>query len=306
MNITRILGILTALTMLSVSAPAYGAGGELAVSVRGIDPGSVPRGANRVAMMEIVLNASCDADVRVDALSLRHGGLGAATDIHRVYLHNGVRRLSRAASFSQSDQTARLRIAGLTVPRCGTETVYAYADFSVDATSGGEHRVTLHSTADISSDAVTVTLSSTGGTATARAVPANSGTITVEYLRLNRTVGYGANKVISRLRLDADNESDHLIRSITLTNDGSARDDDLRNLRIEASGRTVSGRLRSLDGDIAVFTFDPPLRLGRNASRVLQVRADVRASRRRTIRLLLEEPSDLDATIQKQRGARFQ
>lgn len=297
---------LLALSLCLSSTPALAADASLDITTAPATVGSIPRGASRVAMLDITLEASCDADVQVRELAVRHEGLGAASDIERVYLTKGIRRISRAASFSANDHVARLRVGGLTVERCGRTTVTVRADYSVSASSGGEHRVMLTGTEDIVSSAVRIDLTETTAPGTVRATPSPAGMIDVAYLPVHGTVRYGRNRVISRLRLDADGGSDHLLSAITLTNEGSARDADLRNLFIEMSGKRVTGTLRRLDDDRAVFTFDPPVRLGRNQSRVLEVHADVRASSRRTIRLVLEEPSDLDAAIQRQRGARFQ
>jgi hypothetical protein len=57
----------------------------------------------------------------------------------------------------------------------------------------------------------------------------------------------------------------------------------------------VTPVLPSLEGDLAPFVFDPPLLLEHGNVYLIEVRADVRASRRRTIRLLVEEPEDVEA-----------
>lgn len=292
-----------ALSVLAAAFPVHAAGGTLTLSAAGVSPGSVPLGASRVEMLTITFRASCDADIRVDSVRLRHEGLGDGADIERVYLTESARRISRAQSFSGDDATAQVRLNGFTVLRCTTRTLSVLADFSAGAGSGGEHRIILGSSADVQSDAANVTLESLKGSRPARATPSATGSIDAVFLPLNGALRYGANRIVSRIRLDADGGSDHTVNAITLTNDGSARDADLRNLWIEVSGKQVTPKTARMSGNTVTLTFDPPLRLDRNASRMLQLRADVRASRRRTIRFILEEPSDLDASLRKQRGA---
>ena len=43
------------------------------------------------------------------------------------------------------------------------------------------------------------------------------------------------------------------------------------------------------------FVLSPPLILKKNQTRLLELKADVRASRSRTIQLIIEEPGDIEA-----------
>ena len=89
---------------------------------------------------------------------------------------------------------------------------------------------------------------------------------------------------------------DHWLREITLTNDGKARNGDLQNLILQSSrGVPLAPTVASLTNDTVTFGLDTPVMLRKNDSIVLVVKADVLASRTRTIRLIVEEPADLRA-----------
>jgi len=302
------LAFLAASLLLGTStAFAADAAPELTVLTSRPSAGSIPRGAQRVPLLTITLNASCSADVTVDELRLHHAGLGNPEDITSLYATDGRMRLSRTTSFSGNNRTATLRLTRLTIERCTSKTVQIAADFSVSAENGGEHRAELKTVADIVAGDALVTIKADTSGATLRTAPSTSGTITVSYPPLRSTVKYGNNRTLGRLKLEADNEDDHAISSITLTNEGKARDTDLQNLYLETSaGEKISGTLRKLDGDKAVFVFSEPFILEKNQARVLEVKGNVRAASKKTIRFEVEEASDIVSTIAKQRGQRFQ
>ncbi len=258
---------------------------------------SIPQGAQRVSMLTIELQASCDADVTIEQISLRHAGLGSASDLPRVYVIENGRRLSNAQSFSGRNRTATLRPRGVMIEACASRTLTIAADFSADAAPGGEHRIVL---AGMTTDVGPATIVTTNPAPPVRATPGTTGTITVDYLPLHSTVRYGNNRTVARIRLSADGEADQYVREIILTNDGSAKNTDLINLEIMDGQRVLAVR-DALDEDRVHFILEEPLLLGRNASKLLTIRADVRASVKRTIRLTVDEPSDIIAEP-KQRG----
>ncbi len=258
---------------------------------------SIPQGAQRVTMLTIQLEAPCGTDVTIEQIALRHTGLGSASDLPRVYIMENSKRVSNAQSFSGRSRTATLRPRGVTIKACSKRTLTVAADFASDAAAGGEHRVVL---AGITTDQGAATITTTGVASPARATPSTTGTITVEYLPLHSTVRYGNNRTIARIRLSADGEADQLIQEIILTNDGSAQNTDLLDLEL-MDGTSVLAERGELDGDRVHFILEEPLSIGRSASKLLTVRADVRASVKRTIRLIVDEPSDIIAEP-KQRG----
>lgn len=287
------------------ATPAFATEAGLDVQVGTPVAGSVPKGAQRVPLLTLSMEAGCDEDVVVSEIIVKHSGLGDADDLSRVYVTQGNKRLSRAATFSGEGENARLRLRSFTIDKCTKEVLAIVVDFSPDAAIGAQHRLNIEKNGIVAdTDSIMITSGSNGPVTT---VPGPIGTIEVSYPPLTRTVTYGPNRVVGRISLEADELSDHAISSITLTNNGTARSTDLKNLRVRLSnGEYVGSTESSLDGDSVTFTFDPPLLLERNQTRLLNVVADVRASNRRTIGLEVEESSDIQATVRKQRGGRFQ
>lgn len=254
---------------------------------------SIPRGAQRVQLAQFSLTTACDDGAVIDTIVVQHEGLGAISDIERVYLMQGGRRVSRTVSLAQRDGTAAIRLNGLAIPSCATRTLTIAADFSSDATAGGEHRLSV-SDVRLRSGSVTLEEGASAGSVS-RLTPVRTGTITVEYRALLSSVRYGSSRTVARMLLSADDESDQSIVSMTLTNEGKARNGDLKNLRLYDGNILLAPVVAQLDGDVVRFELDPPLALGRNQSKLLTVKADVRAAVRKTIRLEVDEPSDIEA-----------
>lgn len=290
-------GAAASLTLLLVPAQLFAAG-SLTVTQSGVTGGSVPKGAQRVPFLVLTLEAGCGAPAVVRELTIAHDGLGDSADLERVYASDGRRRLTRGRSFGASDRTATLRfIPALDIPACAKKSLTIVADLSLDAASAGEHRLRVASPSDVDTDAdvrFAATASRPSHVATVR--PASVGSVSVTFLDLTTPLRFGTSRTLARVRLEAGREADQEIRAITLTNDGKATDGDLKNLRIQnRRGQALTNTAATMDGDRVTLTFDPPLRLDRNDEVLLELKGDVVASRRRTVRFVLEEPSDLEA-----------
>lgn len=257
---------------------------------------SIPQGAQRVNFGMFTITAPCTADSMIESVILKHSGLGDTEDVDRVYLTEGNKRLTSARSISTRDRTVELRLRGLRIAKCTTRTFSILADFSGDAAFGGEHRIDVVSVRTGRGTAAIA--AGSDRTDSTRAVPATTGTITVEYRDLLRSVLYGKNRTLARISLSAEGE-DQQISSIVFTNDGSARNADLQNLRLFDGDELLAPVVKNLDGDTLRFELDSPLLLDRNQSKLLTVKGDVRASRKRTIRFIIDEPSDIEAMRQQ-------
>lgn len=257
--------------------------------------GSVPKGAQGVPLLIATLSNGCENAATVKTVTLRHRGLGDADDLTGVYaVEPGKQkmstRVSSAASFSGRDNTAVLRLRGFRLEPCASRTLTFAVDISPDAADAGEHALEV---AALSTDGPVVT-ARTVASDTRQSVGPSVGSVTVSYADLTQAVRYGANRTVARIRLSASIERDQLVRSIRLTNDGSARGADLRNIRIVSTrGEALTDTADALDDDSALLMFDPALRLDSGDDLLVLVKADVRASRKRTIRLIVEEPSDI-------------
>lgn len=289
---------LVPLLMLLLPVHRTAAAEFLSVSQRPINAGSVPIGAQRVPFLAVTFESGCDSDSTVSELTVTHDGLGDSDDVERVYATDGGRRLTRGRRFDASGRTATLRFRpAMLVVACSAKTVTIVGDFSLAAASAGEHRLRVSSSQDIVADTPVRVVDKTegvSGVATVR--PASAGRVSVRFLDLTAPLRFGRSRTLARLQLQADGGADQLVTSITLTNDGKAADGDVKNVRIQnRKGEVLTATAASMAGDRVTLAFDPPLLLKRRDKVLLELKGDIAAGKRRTIRFVLEEPSDIVA-----------
>jgi len=270
--------------------------------------GSVPRGAMRVPVLNLRLRASCASNVFVHSIEVQRRGLGNIQDIAAVYAVSGDRRLTRARKITNRKGTTQLRFRSFSIPACEYRDVSVLVDFSPDAAISGEHRFILTRASAIDAGSASVLVERMRGRSLRRAVrrtvSRTQGSISVDYLQLNNSIRYGSNRTVARFRLGADGRDDHRIYAITLTNQGTADDQDLQELFLEAGGRRVSDIKASMSGDQVKLVFSPPLELRKSSDRLFSLKADVRSGVRRTISFIIEEPSDIESLVARGRVSR--
>jgi hypothetical protein len=257
---------------------------------------SVPQGAQRVAFLRLTFTVSCRTDFLLRSLRFDHSGLGAPRDIDRVYAVDALgRRITGVQTPATEDGNVLLRFRTMPMPACSTVQLHILADMASNAATSGEHRFFIATADGVQMDGASVSLETSDSPAPFRIVPANAPVIDVRILAPPPRITYGTNRLLARfaLRAEVDNQQ---VYAVTLQNEGSARDADVRNLSLRTqTGDTSSQVQSSLTGESVRLAFDPPLHLERKRTYVLQLRGDVRSSSRRTIAFTISEPSDVEA-----------
>ena len=269
--------------------------GQLFVEAQTLGAGTVPPGSSRVEMLRITAAADCRSAVPIHTITVRRRGLGANSDIAALYATHRGRRISRARSVSRKDGEVDLNVRNFSIAACEDEDIVIYADFASTASIAGEHRIELRGI-DAGDSTVRIQRSIATAARTRKTAGVAVGQIDVDYLPLTRRVRFGARQIVSRFTLKPDNRDEHLLHAITFTNNGSASDSDLQNLYISFRNRRISTIAKHMSRDTVQIQFDPPFLLRKNNKLKFALRADVRASRSRTIQFVIEEPSDLQAT----------
>ncbi len=265
--------------------------------------GTVPPGSQGVPFLGLTLTNSSTADISVSSLTVSHRGLGDSQDLLGIYVLTSSReRLSSRAEFTNKHTaTVRLRPALIVKPgeKIGLSLV---ADISPQAAVTGEHQLAIASATDIDANGATVTLqSSPMRTGTVSTSGQTQPSIQVEYPTLTQPVYYGRERTVGRLRLQARGQRLQAITAITLTSTGKARGKDLQNIVLTTNRGQVLTTPVSLNGpnnDKATLVFATPYILKNNASVTFSIRADVLASRRQTIQLIVQEAGDIESAIQ--------
>jgi hypothetical protein len=282
----------------SVVTPSFVfAEAQLDVSVKGgVQMRSIPAGAQRVEVLGVTFSNTTIAPVTVLSVTVHHRGLGATDEILRVYAVEGSKRLSRGFTVPRSGNvTLRFRPVLTLAPR-EKRAVSIVVDFASDVSAASEHSFTLDPATDIDAGDVSIRGARTIG-GTTRTSPSTNGAISVSYLDLPSPLHLHRNEVVARIKLTANAIDDHRITAITLTNDGSMRDDKLQNLYLESNrGQLLTDTVPQLTGDTVTLTFDPAFLLKKGESVLLNLRGTVR-TKRKTIKFVLEEPSDIVSEV---------
>ena len=286
--------ILLSLSLLAFAIPAYATESTLNVKVATPEIGSVARGAQRVPVLNITLTVPCSsAPVTVSSMTISRKGLGAPSDIARTYLLSGFARLSRSYPLQSKGEPLSLPFRSLKIAPCESRNLVLAVDFSIQAQVASEHVFSI-TNLDTHGATVKINAETTGGLQVgASGTPA---IVTAELLPILTPVSYGGNRTIARLSLQGTAGKDQRITAITLTNNGSASDGDLQRLYwATRTGEVISEVIPQLRGRTARITLDPGLLLEGRDTKLIELHADVRASRKRTLRFELEESSDIEA-----------
>ena len=273
--------------------------GILEVSVSSKNPmgDSVPKGANGVTMVSLDLTASCDDSVSLTDLTILHGGLGATGDIDGVYASMAGSRVSRKRTLDIKAQTATLHFSSpVTVAACKTVTLDLMADFTTTAASSGEHNLEVELPSDVMSNAKSVKGNFPLKGKTFKISSVTSGSMTID----DRTVSPSTVKVgdtaalIGKFEFSANSVEDQTIYSVTLQNDGSTGDGDFENVRIaRADGTVLTNTASTTKGDYVTLVFNPPFVVRSSDKVTLSVLADIVGGATDSIKMLVEETSDV-------------
>jgi len=282
-------------------SPIVQGNGTLEVSLASTNPvgDTVPRGANGVVVASYDLTASCDDAVTVTDFTTLHEGFGDSIDVDGVYATVDGARVSRRRTIDSQNQTSDIRfIKPLVIDACKTKTVDVVADFSSTATVSAEHNLSVELATDMKTNAKSVkgNFPLRGNTFKVGAV--TSGQVTVSYRSVTpSTVSVGDTKVtLGRFQVAANSVEDQTIYSVTLEQNGSAKDGDLTNLKVRRSdGTVVTNTVAATVGDHATFIFDPPLTVLQGDQLTLEVVGDVVGGAANTAQFHFEENSDLFA-----------
>ncbi len=273
---------------------------SLTVTVTPQQSSGAPRGATRVPFLNLTFSASCDEDVTLNSVEVKHGGLGNSDDLSSVYVFSSSRRVSRAVQFDTNSQRATIRfLRGIVIPKCDVVTMQLFADISRDADPSGEHTISIPSATSIQSSAAHVNLQASEPSVVVTK-PKVEGSIEVRMLPADKRPRYGSRARVARIQLSSDNQSAHKIESITLTNRGSARSLDLQQIYLENSrGEQISNIISKMDEKYITFRFDPRFVLPRSTTVIWNVRGMVRGSITKTFQFTVEEASDITAEAVK-------
>lgn len=259
---------------------------------------SLPQGGQRITMQTLSFAASCDRPIAVRNIAVHHQGPGDTSDIAGVYVMRETERLSKSIVFASRNRIAIVPIRSLTIAPCETAIIEIMMDISENASVGGGHAIGIVDANDVDAGTARIIWKPRLPARAPTTSPASLGAVDATYptLAFDSTL-FGKQRLLLRLQLKSSAAHAQLLSAVTLTNDGKARDADVRSLFMTTSnGVRVTKIEPMLTGNWVRIVFDPPFLLQRNAATLLILRGDVVSSRRRTIHFILEQPSDVEMT----------
>ena len=252
------------------------------------------KGAQRVKALTLTLQARCGGPISIESIVVEHKGMGKFRDIERIYLTEGESRISSVSSWTGDFSSAVLRLSPLTLTPCSTKTVHVVFDMSVDAATGGEHSIHLVPE-ELASNATRVLYRSIRTPTTLKTAAIRMGNVDLSFLPLPHNLYVGMKRKLSRFSMEASSEYDQMLYSITLHNDGSAKDTDLRNIHLVTSFGSRITNYSSMQGKYSTLIFNPPYLLPRSHKQNFYLLGDLYTRKGGTVNIQLKEASDLYA-----------
>jgi hypothetical protein len=264
--------------------------------------GSVARGATRVSLGTLNLTASCDGDITVQEIEVKHTGLGASSDIRGVYLIDGARRVSRPIRFDAGSKKALIRPMNLVVPKCGAIRPDIVIDLVDTAAPGAEHGISLTGVTGIKATAKSITVSESEASKRVLTTPYADSKITVNFLPGTYLHRYAHRETLARIQFTADAKSSHFLKKIILTNQEGARDYDVLDFALETtSGKRLTAPAMHMNGRTLTLEFYPSFELRRSQTVVLLLKGTINSSITKKIDFTVEEKGDLFSTPARER-----
>jgi hypothetical protein len=271
------------------------AGTGLSVALSDDTPASASLPKNVVpAFATYNFTASNDGAVEVERLELKRIGVGDKDNVGDVYLYNGNTKLTNARTISASDGTVTFNRVNLDIPAGETKSITVRA--AVD-TDGGNHGFAIEEANDIETNGATVSGSFPIQGNIMSFANVEGGSMTYDYGSVARsTLKVGdTEEEVAELDLTAAGE-DVELNQVTLTNEGSADANDLKNFKLY-EGSTLLGEVESSDSDAVTIVLDEALVIEENDSETITLKADIMGGiDTDSIQYEVDDATDIQAT----------
>ncbi len=249
-----------------------GQGTGLTVSLASDTPAGVtlPGGAVSVPFTKFNVTASNDGPITLNTLVVKRTGVGAASEITKVYIYEGNTRLTNGRTINSTTHEATFSTMNYTIPAGTTKTLTIVAD--VD--DAGEHALGLAAASSITATGVTVSGSfpitgnkmSLSTTAAGKTDIEGNNTYTLKVGETDVQVG--------SFSVFVDNTEDAKVEAITLYNSNR---DILSNMKLYRGTDMVASGVKN--GSYTTFTFNTPYAIAKGQSAQFTLKGDVTGAR---------------------------
>ncbi len=287
--------------------------GSASVSVAGTPAGTVlASGTAFNKVLKVTVSAGSDADVSVTSLTVTRGGISSNANVTGVGIFDSsdVRHGNIVSSWSDTNTaTVDFTSEPIVVKKGTTSDIWVKANLNTGAMSGTltfsvakaegmkSTAKTLSGSFPLVSGSFTLADgSSTVGTATVDAIQVhNNGTDGNTAVSVNLGT---EQQHIATFRLATNNTEATKLSKVTLYNNGSAADADIKNISLLAPDGSVLAKVEKTTSKYVTFDLSAsPFPLPKSSSaKDFKVKADIAGGSTRTVRFLLQNDYDLVIT----------
>jgi len=272
---SAITGMETALVKTSQggsSTVIVSTGSGLMVSLASTTPAAmnVPSGATGVVFTKFNVTAANDGDIVLQDLTIKKTGIGASSELTKVYVYDGATRLSNGRTISSSTNTAVFSNLSITIPAGTTKTLSLVAD----VTGTGNHVLGIEAASAITA----------GGATVSGSFPINGNIMSLSSTSVgltdiensnSYTVKSGENQVeVGRVAVHVNSTEDGQLESLTFYNSGR---DILSNLSLYRGSDLVATATQN--GSYYTFVLGTPYKISKGESATFTVKADITNAR---------------------------
>ncbi|MCK5292997.1 MAG: hypothetical protein KAR39_13385, partial [Thermoplasmata archaeon] len=244
--------------------------GGVSVSLAATTPASatVPSNATGVVFTNVNLSASDEGDAIITGIAIKRTGVGATTDISKVYLYDGATRLTTGKTVSASTNEAIFTNLNVTVAAGATRTLSVVANIANSVS--GQHAFGIASASAITTaSAVSGSFPVTGNYMSLSTTPVGKIDVEASTATYTRKVGE-TNVTVGNFTVYVNATEDAQFEGITLYNSGR---DILSNVQLYRGSDLVGSGVQS--GSDFVITLDTPYAIAKSQSAIFTVKADV-------------------------------
>jgi len=234
---------------------------------------TIPSQATGVVMAKYNLTAANDGAITLNSLTLKRNGVGSPSEFSKVYLYDGLTRLTNGRTVSSSDNTATFNNIGWMIAAGTTKTLSVVVDVA-DLTSAGNHSFSIESASAVGASSATVTgaFPMTGNIMSFNTT--DVGLVDVEGNNTYTVKAGETNVELGRFTVYVNNTEDAQMTGITLYNGNR---DVLSNLKLYRDSDLVSTGVKN--GSYFTFTLDTPYDITKGESVAFTVLGDITGAR---------------------------
>jgi hypothetical protein len=272
---------------------AMGTGGDLTCTAGEQPAGvSVPKGATGVPFTVVNCQATSDT-VYVTGMTFHRFGAGNQGDFDNVYLYRDDTRLTTGRTVNSETQNVEFSGLNLEVGSSGV-TFVVVGDIALGAAPASQHGFELLNTDAITSNAESVDgdFPVEGNLMTISG--ASAGTITISKNGSLDDLTIGEAGRIAQFQLEAGGTEAMTLYRVALYVRGSCASSNVTDLKLyDYSGELLSETDSVGAKDLATFVLDEPFTIGQGDSKIFYVEAANNCRNAETIKVYLEETTDL-------------